>query len=148
VVYTIASAGTTAPSPTHPCKQFLSLQMGPIHDLTKRHVYGVRVDDRGEARISAVGVLKGVLILQRKFAMVGESDPIVITNSGVCGSTPLRQYCTGARPQPDALVWGRGSVRTDVERKKLPSCGKFNFLSVIYALYVALLRKILLTYYR
>jgi hypothetical protein len=40
----------------------------------------------GEARISAVGVLKGVLILQRKFAMVGESEPVAITNSGVCGS--------------------------------------------------------------
>jgi hypothetical protein len=59
---------------------------------------------RGEARISAVGVLKGVILLQWKFAMVGESEPTVITNSGVCGSTPLRQYCTGARPQPDALV--------------------------------------------
>jgi hypothetical protein len=57
-----------------------------------------------------VGVLKGVLILQRKFAVVGASEPIVITNSGVCGNTPLRQYCTGARPQSDALVGILGSA--------------------------------------
>jgi hypothetical protein len=42
----------------------------------------------GGTRISALAVLKGVLILQKKFAVVGESEPIVIARSGLCGSTP------------------------------------------------------------
>jgi hypothetical protein len=62
---------------------------------------------RGKVRNSAAGVPNGVLILQKNFAMglVGESETIVITNRGVCGSTPLQQYCTGAMPRPDAFVW-------------------------------------------
>jgi hypothetical protein len=69
-----------------------------------------------------VGVLKGVLILQRKFAMVGESEPIVITNSGAW-STPAVLY----RGKALTRCFGMGSVicGTDVERKKLPSCSKF-----------------------
>jgi hypothetical protein len=54
---------------------------------------------QGRGQECSCGVI-GVLILKRKFAMVGESEPIVITNTGVCGSIPLRQYCTGARPWP------------------------------------------------
>jgi hypothetical protein len=73
-------------------------------------------------RNSAVGVLKGVLIiiLQRKFAMMGESEPIVINSSGVCGSTPLRQYCTLYRGKAPTRCFGIGSVG----RKKLPSCSQ------------------------
>jgi hypothetical protein len=50
------------------------------------------------ARNSAVGVLKRVLILQRKFAMVGKSEPIVIPNSGLCSSTVQGQG-------PNPMLW-------------------------------------------
>ena len=36
---------------------------------------------RGEARVSAFRVLKGVLSKQRNFAMVGESEHIVVSTS-------------------------------------------------------------------
>jgi hypothetical protein len=55
------------------------------------------------------------LILKRKFAMVGESEPIVITDSEVCGSTPLSSTVQGQGPNP--MLW-YGTCGTDVGRKR------------------------------
>jgi hypothetical protein len=53
-----------------------------------------------------VAVLKGVLILQRKFAMVGESEPIVIIRAYIverAAATPLQQFSSPIQVQDPKL---------------------------------------------
>jgi hypothetical protein len=64
---------------------------------------------RGKARNSTVGAL----ILQRKFATVGKSEPIVITNSGVCAAV-LHSSSTVQGQGPNLMLW-YGICGTDVE---------------------------------
>ena len=51
-----------------------------------------------------------MLILQRKFAMADESEPIVITNSEMGGSTPLHSSSNVQGQGLPTRSFGRGSV--------------------------------------
>jgi hypothetical protein len=70
------------------------------------------------------GMLKGVLILQRKFAMVSTSEPIY---SPYNSQRSVRQYstpavlCRGKAPTR-CFGRGRGSVGQMLNEKKQPSC--------------------------